>query len=93
LTGNRYGDRLLIEMAIKEAVVDLPENLGELGLHEGDRVEGHIRDGKIVLVFRIEETKKPTSDVGFGTRWRGKFKDVKDRDLSDDPRAQRILNH
>jgi len=81
------------KMGIKETVVDAPETLEELGLHEGDRVEGHIRDGKIVLVFRVEETKKKTSDVGFGTRWRGKFKEVKDRDFSDDPRAQRILNH
>ena len=93
LTGNCGGDRLLGKMGIKETVVDAPETLEELGLHEGDRVEGHIRDGKIVLVFRVEETKKKTSDVGFGTRWRGKFKEVTDRDFSDDPRAQRILNH
>jgi hypothetical protein len=80
-------------MTTKEAIVDTPDNLEELGLHEGDHVEGHIRDGKIVLVVTIEETKKKASGVGFGTRWRGKFKDLKDRDFSDDPRAERILNH
>ncbi len=80
-------------MTTKEAVIDAPENFEELGLREGDHVEGHIRDGKVVLLVTVADTNDKTSGIGFGARWRGKFKNLKDKDFSDDPRAQRILNH
>ncbi len=77
-----------------EAIVDAPDELRELGLHEGDRVEGLVRNGRIVLMVTVDDTSKKTaSDIGFGSRWRGKFKELKELDFSDDPRAQRILSH
>jgi len=66
LTWNCCNNRLPGKMGIKETVVDAPETLEELDLHEGDRLEG--RDGKIVLVLRVEEARQKTSGVGFGTR-------------------------
>jgi hypothetical protein len=92
LTPGAWSGKNTLEMRTKETVIDARESLEELGLHEGDRVEGHIRNGKIVLVVTVEDTKKKSSELGFGTRWRGKFKELKDHDFSDDPRAQRILN-
>ena len=82
----------LSEMTSVETTIPLPETLKDLDLHEGDRLVGQVRNGKLVLRTVVKVVKKKATE-GFGSRWRGQFKEVKETDFSDDPRALRILNH
>ncbi len=80
-------------MTTKEAVIAVPEDLKELDLDERDHVVAKYRDGKIVLTVTVDEPRKKLSGKEFVKKWKGKFADLKDMDLSDDPRAEYILNH
>ena len=78
------------DMTTKETSVPA-ETLKELDLHEGDRFSGEVRDGQVKITVVTSEDAKG-SGVGFAERWRGRFKAILETDLSDDPRAEYLLN-
>lgn len=80
-------------------MIELPKDqfASQLDLRDGSRITAVVR-GDIVYLTVINENrhseevlaKKPT--VNFAEKWAGKFSSLSERDLSNDIRAQAILN-
>ena len=69
----------------------------QLELRDGARIVAEVRGETVYLtVFEEEEggSRKESGDMGgrFTEKWAGRFAPLLESDLSDDPRAQAILN-
>lgn len=68
------------------------DTVSGLQLHEGDRVFGHVHDGFLELQVEAQKSRSTRmSGAQFVNKWGGKFRDNQ-VDLSNDPRAQAILD-
>jgi antitoxin component of MazEF toxin-antitoxin module len=78
--------------------VDIPINLlKELNLHDGEKVVGETR-GNVVRFSVVEVTDELPSEeriekgLAFLEKWKGIGKNMLNKDYSDDPRAEYLLN-
>ena len=78
--------------------IDIPlKSLTQLDLHDGEKVVGELH-GNIVrfTVVKVEETPPSKTQIqkglAFLEKWKGIGKNLLERDLLDDPRAEYLLN-
>ncbi len=80
-------------------MIELPKDqfASQLELRDGYRITAEVR-GDIVYLTIIDEDCRNVKEmdkktpVNFAGKWAGKFSSLSDSELSDDPRAQAILN-
>ena len=78
--------------------IDIPISLlKELNLHDGEKVVGETRGN--VVRFSVVEVKDEISTeeriqkgIAFLEKWKGVGKNILNKNLSDDPRAEYLIN-